>query len=128
EQAFFARKNLTDLIAGHRRAARAARLAAHAPPGDPEGAAIFFDAYRFMTFSLVVPDHSAVPPHRVMGADEAAALLAAANLEPSSLPAIGAADPAAVWIGARDGQVVEITRDSLSVARAPYYRRVDEAL
>jgi DNA-directed RNA polymerase subunit H (RpoH/RPB5) len=126
EDPFFARKNLTDLVAATRRDAEAERRRLRAPPGDPEGAAIFFGAYRYSTFAHVVPDHVAVPPHRLMSADETKALLEAERCELASLPVILAEDPPVVWLGGRGGQVVEIWRDSLSVLKAPYYRRVVE--
>jgi DNA-directed RNA polymerase subunit H len=60
-----------------------------------------------------------------MGADETAALLAREYLSHADLPLILADDPPVVWCGGREGQVVEITRDSETAGEAIYYRRIE---
>lgn len=155
EEDFFARKNLTDLIEDLRvqdaaaRREQAARLdegreraALAGPPGaeearriraaraelaygDTEGVAPFHEAYPYHNFALVVPEHQAVPAHRVLSAEWAAAFLAAYRLDRTYLPVIRASDPAAVWAGARPGQVVMIVRDSQTAGVALAWRRVE---
>ncbi len=150
EEEFFGRKNLTDLIVEQQaqdaaaRKDQAALLAeglarAASPPeaeriraaqrelayGDTGGVAPFRDAYPYHRFALVVPEHQSVPAHIVLPAEWAAALLAAYRLDRSSLPVIKANDPAAVWAGARAGQVVMIVRDSRTAGIAVGWRRVD---
>lgn len=149
EEDFFGRKNLTDLIVemqGQDTASRkeqatrlADGLAGAAPPeaeriraaltelsyGDTGGVAPFRGAYPYHRFSLVVPEHQSVPAHIVMTAEWATALLALYRLDRSSLPVLRAADPAAVWVGARPGQMVMIVRDSKTAGVAVGWRRVD---
>lgn len=119
EPEFFDKKNMTDVIA-------ARQAAAGGNDYDPAGAHPYYSAHSYRVFSCCVPASEAVPPHRTMTAAEVAALLAAERLaDVKGLPAIPAADPPVIWLGARPGQVVEIERDSQSACRALYWRRVE---
>jgi DNA-directed RNA polymerase subunit H (RpoH/RPB5) len=149
EEEFFSRKNLTDLIGeqqaqdaaarreqaalldeSHQRAAppEAARIRAARQElyyGDTGGVAPYREAHPYHRFAVVVPEHTSVPAHIVMPAEWAAAFLAYYRLNRSSLPVLRASDPAAVWAGARSGQVVMIVRDSATAGIALGWRRVD---
>jgi DNA-directed RNA polymerase subunit H (RpoH/RPB5) len=125
DEVFFGRKNLTDVVREFQGRAAEARAAAKAGPLDTGGAAPFYSAHYYHNFVLVVPEHEAVPVHRIMAPAECAALYASERLTREDLPVIYATDPPAIWIGARAGEVVEITRYSLTAGRAIYYRRVE---
>jgi DNA-directed RNA polymerase subunit H (RpoH/RPB5) len=119
EREFFRRAKLTELVSEWQRAA----------PGGPDeaGVAPIIGAYPFTTFCHVVPDHVSVQPHRVMAAGEVAEHLRVLRLARSDLPVILSDDPPVVWAGGREGQVVEITRDSQTALMSYYYRRIERA-
>jgi DNA-directed RNA polymerase subunit H (RpoH/RPB5) len=119
EEAFFSKKNLTDVV-------REAQLKQAGGP-DPAGGAPFYNAYPYDNFALVVPEHASVYPHRVMGPAEVEGFLDRERLTRADLPVIYTTDAPIVWNGGREGQVVEITRDSQTAGRALYYRRVERA-
>jgi DNA-directed RNA polymerase subunit H (RpoH/RPB5) len=116
---FFAKKLLLDVV-------RELQGDAHGP--DPAGARPFYGTYPYHNFALDLPASQSVPPHRVLAPEEAEAFLARERLAHRDLPEIHANDPPVVWLGAREGQVVEITRPSQAAAdTALYYRRVKRA-
>lgn len=119
ETPFFTKKNLTDVV----REARPERSGG----ADPEGALPFYNVYPYHNFALVVPEHVSVAPHRVLSAAETEAFLARERLQRENLPVIYANDPPIVWNGGREGQVVEILRDSQLSGVAPYYRRIERS-
>ncbi|MES2339218.1 MAG: DNA-directed RNA polymerase subunit RpoH/Rpb5 C-terminal domain-containing protein [Pseudomonadota bacterium] len=130
DEVFFSRKNLTDVVREFQAGAAAARQAARARGPlslllDANGAAPFYSAHHFHNFVLVIPEHAAVPAHRIMAPAECDALYATERLTRDDLPTIYASDPAAIWIGARAGEVVEIVRYSATAGRAVTYRRVE---
>jgi DNA-directed RNA polymerase subunit H (RpoH/RPB5) len=61
-----------------------------------------------------------------MAPEEGARMLREGRLARGDLPAIYANDPPLVWAGARAGQIVEITSDSLTAGEAVSHRRVVE--
>lgn len=117
EEPFFAKKNLTDIIreAQQRQAGGA----------DPAGAAPFYSAVPYYVFSYVLPENKIVAPHRVMAPAEVDDLLRRERLSLRDLPVIHTSDPPIVWNGGREGQVVEITRDSQTGGAALYWRRIE---
>lgn len=123
-EAFFGRKNLTDVVRGLQANAAAARAEAKADGADAGGAAPVYDAFPYKRFTLDIPRRPDVAPHRILAPDEAAALLARERSTLAGLPTIYTCDPPAVWLGAREGQILEIVRDSPTTIRALVYRRV----
>ena len=119
EEAFFSKKNLTDII----------REAQQRQAGGPDtgGTAPFYSAYPYYNFSLVVPEHTSVAPHRIMGETEVSDFLRREHIVRSDLPRILTNDAPIVWNGGREGQVVEITRDSQTAGTSLYYRRIERA-
>lgn len=89
---------------------------------DPEGRAPFYNAYPCWNFVLEIPAHVSVAPHRVVGPEEEAALLA--RTRRADLPVIFHNDPPVVWLGARPGQIVRIDAPSHTAGFAVVYRRV----
>jgi len=117
EEAFFGKKNLTDII----------REAWKLQVGgvDLAGRSPIYSAYPYYNFSLVVPDHKTVAPHRIMSDAEVAELLTRMRNVRTDYPIIFATDAPIVWNGGREGQIVEITRDSQTSGTAIFYRRIE---
>ncbi|MEM4634161.1 MAG: DNA-directed RNA polymerase subunit RpoH/Rpb5 C-terminal domain-containing protein [Candidatus Anstonellaceae archaeon] len=68
------------------------------------------------------PLHELIPPHRLLGKEEAEAVLAQYKVSRSQLPKIKAKDPALIGTGAKPGQIVEISR----LDGSKYYRLVSD--
>ena len=117
EEAFFGKKYIADVV----REAQAVQ----AGGSDPDGAAPFYNAYPYHNFALVIPDHASVAPHRVMTPAEVDGLLSRERITRNDLGVIFTTDAPIVWNGGREGQVVEITRDSETAGMALYYRRIE---
>ena len=118
EEAFFGKKNLTDVIRDAQQK--------QAGGADFEGTAPFYSAYPYHNFALVVPAHKSVAPHRIMSAAEVETVLRLERLALRDLAVVYTNDPPIVWNGGREGQVVEITRDSQTAGTALYYRRIEK--
>lgn len=117
EDPFFGKKNLTEVICNTRK-----KNQVDGP--DLEGRAPFYSAYPYRNFTVVIPEHECVYPHRIMAPDEVKHFLKREHLKLQDLPAIYNNDPPVIWAGGRSGQVVEITRDSQTAGKAIYYRRI----
>jgi hypothetical protein len=119
EERFFNKKHLTEAI----------REAQEKQAGGPDlaGKAPFYNAYPYHNFGLVVPEHKSAPPHRIMGIAEVEEFLRREHTTRGDLPVIYTNDAQIVWNGGREGQVVEITRDSQTAGTALYYRRIERA-
>jgi len=74
-------------------------------------------------FKTVVPEHVAVPKHEIASKEEVELFCRENYTDIDKFPMILAGDPMAVWIGARSGDVVKITRTSESAGIAIIYRR-----
>jgi len=59
-----------------------------------------------------ITEHTLVPPHRVLEAEEQGEVLERLQATLAQLPKIFTSDPVVKWYGARVGQVMEITRPS----------------
>jgi len=68
--------------------------------------------------------HELVPEHRILADGERDNLLEKFNIAAKQLPKIPGADPVAKAAGAKIGDVLEITRKSISAGVAVYYRLV----
>lgn len=68
-------------------------------------------------------EHVLVPPHKVMGEDEAFKIKQKYNImDDSQIPDISRFSPIAAAIGIRPGQLCEILRPSKTAVTAPFYR------
>ncbi|MDI6819409.1 MAG: DNA-directed RNA polymerase subunit H [Candidatus Hodarchaeaceae archaeon] len=70
--------------------------------------------------------HVLVPKHEVMPPEKAREILEKFRVSPHQLPLVKASDPVAKAIGAKLGDIVKITRDSLTAGKAIIYRYVTE--
>ena len=71
-------------------------------------------------------EHVLVPSHRILSEEEKGVLLRKYNVKPSQLPKILASDPAVAAIGAKPGDILEITRKSPVAGVTLAYRIVVE--
>lgn len=71
-------------------------------------------------------EHVLVPRHRILSNEEKEALLKKYGIKPSQLPKILAGDPIVVAIGAKPGDIIEITRKSPIAGETLAYRTVVE--
>lgn len=69
-------------------------------------------------------NHRLSPKYRVLSDDEVGNLLNKYNVTKRDLPKLKVNDPAAVKLGAQEGSVVEILRESPTAGKAKYYRFV----
>ena len=65
-----------------------------------------------------------VPKHRILSEEEKKALLAKYNAKLSQLPRILTTDPVVKALGAKPGDVLEITRKNPEIGEYKYYRVV----
>ena len=72
--------------------------------------------------------HQWVPKHRIMSDDEVEKLLQAQGIKKNQLPKILDNDPVSMLIGARPGNVLEVTRVRETVGENKYYRVVVRSL
>jgi DNA-directed RNA polymerase subunit H (RpoH/RPB5) len=69
--------------------------------------------------------HKFVPPHLLLTKEETLELLDKYKIEVTDLPQIFEKDPVAVAIGAKEGDIIRIIRDSDTTVRSiDYYRYV----
>jgi len=79
-----------------------------------------------MPAKFEVGQHVLVPKHEVLSEEEAQKVLKRYKILPHQLPHIKNSDPAAKAIGAKPGDILKITRDSLTAGKAVVYRYVIE--
>jgi len=118
EEEFFGKKNIMDVVREFVKSIGAGRGL------DEAGRTCFCNAYPYHIFSMEIPKHLSVPKHRLMSAAEVDDMLASQRKQLRDLPSIYANDPPVIWCGGREGQVVEIERNSEVATVAMYYRRI----
>lgn len=69
-----------------------------------------------------VLEHQHVPRHEILPEEEAAEIMERFSIRPEQLPRLSVVDPCALAIGARPGDLIKITRDSLVSGEAVAYR------
>ncbi len=77
-----------------------------------------------MLDSDIILGHSLVPKHEIMSDAAVERVLKQYKVTKEQLPKIKAEDPVAKAIGAKKGQVLKITRNSITAGKAIYYRVV----
>ncbi len=68
--------------------------------------------------------HKLVPKHEILPPEEAEKMLEKYRMEPHQLPQIRASDIVAIAIGAKPGDVLKITRESVTAGKYVSYRYV----
>jgi len=71
-------------------------------------------------------DHILVPKHEILKEEEVEELLKLLGVKKEQLPKIKASDPIVKEIGAKPGDVIKITRKSLTAGVSIFYRLVVE--
>lgn len=94
--------------------------------GTPECGFTNFEDYQYHVFlsNIMDPNHSFVPPHRLLSREEETELLKNIHAEKKDLPRIHQSDPPIVWIGGEIGDIVEIKQYSESTGEVLQYRVV----
>ena len=72
----------------------------------------------------IILEHELVPKHEILKKTEVEELCKKYNITMGQLPKIKTGDPVAQVIGAKRGDVLRITRKSMSAGEAVYYRAV----
>ena len=84
---------------------------------------IFVVIHNLQRLQFNILTHDLVPDMRIMEEPEIAELMTKYNLKTrNQLPQIGRFDPQALALCLRPGNVVEITRDSITAMKTKYYR------
>ena len=78
----------------------------------------------FMGLGKRILEHEWVPKHRIMKPEEVEELLKKFGIKKWQLPKMLDDDPVAMLLGARPGDVIEITRKSPTAGETKYYRVV----
>lgn len=92
---------------------------------DTEGSSPFYNIYPFSVFSMNILNSSSVGKYRIVQDDEISLQGIGFNNR-SDLSIINSNDPPIIWIGGRDGQIVEIIYDSETAGTAVTYRRIEK--
>lgn len=80
--------------------------------------------YPYMNFVIPIPYHIAVPKHEIVSSEEVKEMLRLERTTLDFIPIILVNDPACIWLRAKKGNVVKITRMSNTVCVAVEYRLV----
>ena len=81
--------------------------------------------YPMETFIINPTESKSVPKHRILSAVEKQELFKELRITIKDLPGIKSSDPVIIWIGAVQGDVIEILRPSSISGLNINYRRVD---
>jgi DNA-directed RNA polymerase subunit H len=73
-----------------------------------------------------VREHELVPDHTLLSEEEVTEILKKYNITPGQLPKIKTSDVVVKQIGAKPGDILKITRKSLTAGKAVAYRLVIE--
>jgi len=84
----------------------------------------YIENHAYPQFIIEYPKHELMDKHEVVPQDELDTLMFQLKTQPNKLPKILVNDTAAIWIGARPGQVVRIYRSSETAGTAVAYRLV----
>ena len=72
----------------------------------------------------IILNHALVPEHKVITKKATKELIDGMRIKREQLPKIRESDPVIKAINGKKGDVVEITRDSITAGKAVYYRLV----
>ena len=85
---------------------------------------LIFSSYTFGLFAIDMTKAPMVPPHRIMSRDEIKDLFQFTVSERSDLPKIFITDTQIIWLGAKIGDVIEVTRWSEATGYSIIHRVV----
>lgn len=91
-----------------------------------KGAKLVVEHFLLEELQFNVLKHELVPPHRILSAEEAKSVLKRLRAEIGNLPVLLTTDIVNRYIGGNVGDIVEITRNSLTAGKSIYYRAVKE--
>lgn len=83
---------------------------------------VYVEDYDYTVFMIETPKHNDVPPHRLATDEEIEAFCVKHYTSKDRFPKIHTSDPMAVWLGARPGMCVHVTRLSETAGEAVAYR------
>ncbi len=89
-----------------------------------ENPQIHLELHSYEMFISVKPKHVSYDEHIIMKPEEVQELLNFMNINIGANPRIFTTDPAVVWIGGREGDMIKIRRRSETAGQAYYYRLV----
>ncbi len=69
-------------------------------------------------------EHKMVPTHEILNEEDVNKILSEFKVEKEQLPKIRISDPAAVFVKAKVGEVVRVTRESPTAGKSYFYRLV----
>ncbi len=105
---FMQKKNMTESIDSYKR----------------NSEEIEYRLFKYEMFISVKPNHNSVPKHEIITQEEFNQIATTQYFTAKDLPIILYNDPIIVWIGAKRGDIIKITRDSQTAAITVIYRRV----
>ncbi len=76
---------------------------------------------------LNILQHKLVPKHEIINKEEEKKIFDKYDIIPEQLPKILNTDPACIYIGAKPGQIIKVTRKSQTANEAIAYRLVVES-
>lgn len=85
---------------------------------------IYIESYTYDKFIIVFPEHVAIPPHRIASQAEVEQYYSDFGIAREDMPKILASDTPVVWLGAKSGDVVVVTRRSESAGYSTILRHV----
>ena len=95
---------------------------------DFNGERAIYNAYPYHNFIIDIPNHIMVPSHRIMTEEEIQKELYTEYIKKGDIYTIYEYDPPIIWLGGRDGQIIEIIRKSITSLEAPVYRLIKAEL
>lgn len=116
ERPFFTEKSLIELITKN--------FGDVETSPDYEGLHHRMNIYDICKFSCVIPEHSSVPPHRILSPSEADRILSDLRTKKSCLPVIFSNDAPIIWAGGRVGETAEVMRPSETAMHSIAYRYI----
>jgi len=91
---------------------------------DFNGERSIYNAYPYHNFLIDIPNHIMVPNHRIMTEQDIQNELYSEYIKKNDIYTIYEYDTPIVWLGGRDGQIVEVIRKSITSLESPIYRLI----
>ena len=115
DELFFTKKSLLDIIKDYQK-------------GKNNEFQIIYNAYPYHNFVMNIPLSESIPVHRIMTQKEIEKNIISEHIKISDLHIIYSNDPPIIWLGGKEGQVVEIQRKSVTSGIAINYRRIEKRI